>query len=277
MRLEEVGKRYGPRGGWVLRDVDLACRAGETVAVVGRNGSGKSTLLRLAAGLTRPTRGTVTGRPRVVGYVPDRFPPEGRMSATAYLTHLGRVRGLGTARSAVRAGELLDRLALFGGRDAPLATLSKGNAQKVAVAQALLVPPGLLVLDEPWSGLDASAHEVLAELLAEVAASGGTVLFTDHRESVARTHATRSLRVADGRVTPYGQSGTAGLVDVVLVWRGPGPRPADGPWQAAPGVRAGAGPDGELALRVPRQDTDALLLAALREGWSVARVTEAAR
>ncbi len=63
MRLEGVGKRYGLRGGWVLRGVDVACRAGETVAVVGRNGSGKSTLLRLAAGLTRPTRGTVTGRP----------------------------------------------------------------------------------------------------------------------------------------------------------------------------------------------------------------------
>ncbi|MGW9290902.1 ATP-binding cassette domain-containing protein [Streptomyces albidoflavus] len=69
MRWEEVGKRYGMRGGWVLRDVDAECRAGEVVAVVGRNGSGKSTLLRLAAGLTRPSRGTVTGRPRVVGYV----------------------------------------------------------------------------------------------------------------------------------------------------------------------------------------------------------------
>ncbi|MFB8418585.1 ATP-binding cassette domain-containing protein [Streptomyces albidoflavus] len=273
MRMEEVGKRYGLRGGWVLRGVDLACRAGEAVAVVGRNGSGKSTLLRLAAGLTRPTRGTVTGRPRVVGYVPDRFPPAGRMSATAYLTHLGRVRGLGTARSAARAGELLDRLALAGGRDAPLATLSKGNAQKVAVAQALLVPPGLLVLDEPWSGLDASAHEVLAGLLAEVTASGGTVLFTDHREAVARTHATRSLHVADGRVTPYGESGPSDLVDVVLAWRGSGPRPP----AALPGVRAEPGPDGTVALRVPRQDTDALLLAALREGWSVARVTEYAR
>ncbi|MBZ2407949.1 ATP-binding cassette domain-containing protein [Streptomyces albidoflavus] len=273
MRWEEVGKRYGLRGGWVLRDVDAECRAGEVVAVVGRNGSGKSTLLRLAAGLTRPSRGTVTGRPRVVGYVPDRFPPAGRMSATAYLTHLGRVRGLGTARSVARAGELLDRLALSGGREAPLATLSKGNAQKVAVAQALLVPPGLLVLDEPWSGLDASAHEVLAGLLAEVAASGGTVLFTDHRESVARTHANRSLHVADGRVTPYGESGPRDLVDIVLAWRGSGPRPS----AALPGVRAEPGPDGQLALRVPRQDTDALLLAALREGWSVARVTEAAR
>lgn len=81
------------------------------------------------------------------------------------------------------------------------------------------------MLDEPWSGLDASAHEVLAGLLAEVAASGGTVLFTDHRESVARTHATRSLHVADGRVTPYGESRPRDLVDVLLAWRGSGPRP----------------------------------------------------
>jgi ABC-type multidrug transport system ATPase subunit len=62
--------------------------------------------------------------------------------------------------------------------------LSKGNAQKVAIAQALLSPPGLLVLDEPWSGLDAAAHTTLRELIGEVAAAGGAVVLTDHRETV---------------------------------------------------------------------------------------------
>ena len=74
IRLAEVRKRYG-WGRWVLHDVDLEIRAGQVVSIHGANGSGKSTLLRLLIGLTRPTSGTVSGLPAVIGYVPDRFPP----------------------------------------------------------------------------------------------------------------------------------------------------------------------------------------------------------
>lgn len=199
LRLKRVGKRYG-RGHWVLDDVSVAAPGGAVVAFQGGNGSGKSTLLRIMSGVSRPTTGTVTGRPRVVGYVPDRFTPNGRLSSMACLTHLGRVRGLTTGTAAARGRELLARLALAGGPEAPLRTLSKGNVQKVALAQALLVPPDLLVLDEPWSGLDASVHGVLAEIITEVAARGGAVVFTDHRESVTNAYATHTYLVHDGRV-----------------------------------------------------------------------------
>ncbi|SER97060.1 ABC transporter [Streptomyces qinglanensis] len=114
MHLHAVSKRYG-RGGWLLRHVEVAVPAGEIAAFTGGNGSGKSTLLRIAVGLSRPTRGRVVARPAVVGYVPDRFSPGERMSAAAYLTHLGRVRGLSTRAAAARADELLERLALVGG------------------------------------------------------------------------------------------------------------------------------------------------------------------
>src|SRR5258708_6893806 len=77
------------------------------------------------------------------------------------------------------------------GPETALRELSKGNAQKVAVAQALLVRPELLILDEPWSGLDASAHAVLSELIAEVAGQGGAVVFTDHPEAVTRAVASQ--------------------------------------------------------------------------------------
>jgi ABC-type multidrug transport system ATPase subunit len=152
LRLKAVSKRYF-HGRWVLQDVDLEIPAGEVAAIAGANGSGKSTLLRLLVGLSRPTRGTVTGQPEVIGYVPDRFPSNERLSAMEYLTHLGRIRGLSTSVAAARGDQLLDRLALAGGKHSPLRTLSKGNAQKVALAQALLVAPQLLVLDEPWSGI----------------------------------------------------------------------------------------------------------------------------
>lgn len=276
LRLQAVSKRYG-RGDWILRDVDVEAPAGEVVAFAGGNGSGKSTLLRIAVGLSRPTAGRVAARPPVVGYVPDRFSPNERMSAVAYLTHMGRVRGLTTSVASSRAHRLLDRLALVGGKQAPLRSLSKGNAQKVALAQALLVEPGLLVLDEPWSGLDADAHGVLAEIMTEVAGAGGTVLFTDHRESVTRARATRTYLVSKGRVVlgvPEPRpSSYRPSSDVVLTRSSRGPVPSDLAWEELDGVLAVSRDVSGVRLRVTRETTDALLYTALQHGWSVERVT----
>jgi ABC-type multidrug transport system ATPase subunit len=203
VELRGVAKWYR-RTRPILRDVHLTIRPGEVVAVLGGNGAGKSTLLRIAAGLSRPSAGRVTGSPRPIGYVPDRFAAHQQLSALGYLTHLGRIRGLGRHTARRRAGELLERLALVGGGGSALRTLSKGNTQKVALAQALLVPPRLLVLDEPWAGLDTAAGRVLGELVAGVATAGGAVLFTEHRAEAVAATATVVLEIADGRIHPGG-------------------------------------------------------------------------
>ncbi|MFG2331731.1 ATP-binding cassette domain-containing protein [Streptomyces sp. NPDC048604] len=271
-----MGKRYG-RGDWILRDVEVEAPAGEVVAFAGGNGSGKSTLLRIAVGLSRPTLGRVAERPPVVGYVPDRFSPNERMSALAYLTHMGRVRGLTTSAASSRAHRLLDRLALVGGKQAPLRSLSKGNAQKVALAQALLVEPGLLVLDEPWSGLDADAHDVLAEIMTEVAGAGGTVVFTDHRESVTRARATRTYTVSRGRVALGGPERRTTEFryssDVVLTVPSSGRVPLDLVWEQQDGVLEVSREVSGVRVRVSREAVDALLSTALQHGWSVEQVT----
>ncbi|MER6362384.1 ABC transporter ATP-binding protein [Kitasatospora sp. NPDC001527] len=281
MHCEAVGKRYG-RGPWILREVDLSLAPGDVLAVLGANGSGKSTLLRILAGLTRPTTGRLTGpattRRAAVGYVPDRFTAHPRLTAAGYLTHLGRIRGLPTATARHRAGQLLDRLALVGGPDTALRTLSKGNAQKIALAQALLVPPDLLVLDEPWSGLDAAAHAVLAELITETAADGGAVVFTDHREAVAGAHATTTRAIADGRLTRHADPAPGpGAPPAEIVLRETGQGPSSGPdWQTLPGVLALTRRGPELHLRVDRTHADAVLLTALNHHWSVHAVTRPA-
>ncbi len=253
--------------------------AGDVVAVLGSNGSGKSTLLKILVGLSRPTSGTVSGRPSTIGYVPDRFTAHERMSAISYLTHLGRIRGL--SASAARAGgaALLDRLALVGGPDTSLRTLSKGNAQKVALAQALLVRPDLLVLDEPWSGLDASAHGVLGELIGEVAAQGGAVVFTDHREAITETHAGGAYTITDGRVTRRGgpqSEGPASVLELVLTLPPTGAVPDEVDWPALPGVLDAARRGQRIVLRVTRAHSDAVLTTALRHRWSVDSVAGAA-
>ncbi|NKQ53342.1 ABC transporter ATP-binding protein [Amycolatopsis sp. K13G38] len=256
LRLVGVGKRYG-RGKPVLSGLELEIEPGLVLGVVGTNGSGKSTLLRIVAGISRPSAGKVDGRP-TIGYMPDRFPAATRMSAIGYLEHLGRVRGMSNVDS--RAGELLERLALAGGPAAPIRSLSKGNAQKVGLAQALLAEPELLVLDEPWSGLDPAAHGVLAELIAETRERGASVVFSEHRTPRASAHASRVLLLSEGKLRPA----DGGHVRVVL--RGAGD------WNAEPDVLKVRRDGDLLELVVPPGRSDAVLSTALRRGFSVVRV-----
>jgi ABC-2 type transport system ATP-binding protein len=179
VRLDAVGKKYGPRAPWVVRDVSAQVPAGRLIRLEGRNGSGKSTLLKVIAGVCLPSAGRVRDRPHV-GYVPERFPAALPFSAREYLLHMARVHGLPAGPAGARVDEWLERLGAAPYAQAPMRSLSKGMCQKVAVAQALLSGAGLLVLDEAWTGLDAAARQTLESAAISWAAAGGRVLFVDH-------------------------------------------------------------------------------------------------
>ncbi len=179
MRLEAVGKRYGLRQPWVVRNVSQQVAVGRLIRLEGPNGSGKSTLLRIMAGALVPSTGRVSGRPRA-GYVPERFPGGLAFSAHEYLRHMACIHGLSGPGQAAAVAEWLERLGAAEYAAAPLRTLSKGMCQKVAIAQALLARPGLLVLDEAWTGLDQAARGALDAAVGERLTEGGTVLFVDH-------------------------------------------------------------------------------------------------
>jgi ABC-2 type transport system ATP-binding protein len=197
VRFDQVSFRYARRAGWALRAVDATVEPGQTIVVLGRNGAGKSTLLQLAAGVLRPTSGTVTGRPPVVGWVPERFPADQPFTAGEYLRRMAEVRGL---RDPAVVDRWTERLLLTEHTGTRLPELSKGTAQKVGLAQALLAPPGLLVLDEPWEGLDSAARTLIPEIVAEVTAAGGAVLVSDHRDEIAGLPGAVHWTVADGEV-----------------------------------------------------------------------------
>ena len=198
MRLTAVSKRYG-RGPLVLVDIDLDLQPGEVVGLTGPNGSGKSTLLGLLAGLLHPSSGQIANRPRVVGYLPERFAAPFRLSAVDYLTHSGRIRGLTTAAARHRATVLLDQFGTIGPLDGPMSLLSKGNRQRVGLAQTVLVPPDLLLLDEPLTGVDALGSAEVSSVIARVSESGGTVVI-GRPENRSPWRESRSLRVSEGRV-----------------------------------------------------------------------------
>jgi ABC-2 type transport system ATP-binding protein len=200
MRLDAVGKRYGLRQPWVVRDVSQAVAAGRLIRVEGPNGSGKSTLLRVLAGVATPSAGRVTGRPRT-GYVPERFPGGLAFSAREYLGHMSRIHGLTGPAAAAAVAEWLERLGATEYAGSPLRTLSKGMCQKVAIAQALLASPGLLVLDEAWTGLDQASRGTLDAAVTERLAAGARVLFVDHDAARLAGRVDERWRLAGGTMT----------------------------------------------------------------------------
>ncbi|GAA2757012.1 ATP-binding cassette domain-containing protein [Actinopolymorpha rutila] len=200
MRLVDVHARYSAGDDWVLRGVEAELRPGDTIVVTGHNGAGKSTLLRALAGLTPIGRGRVLDRPAVVGWLPDRFPTDQRFTAAGYLRAMGQVRGLARADADAVVARLAERLQLTPYLPVPLVELSQGTGRKVGLVQALLTRPGLLVLDEPWEGLDAPSQAELPALVGEVTEAGGICVITDHRGRSADLGPTRRWSVRDGRV-----------------------------------------------------------------------------
>jgi ABC-type multidrug transport system ATPase subunit len=176
VQLEQVAFRYRRRAPWVLRDVTLTVPRGRVIEVNGANGAGKSTLLRLLAGVLPPVHGQVTGRPARVGYAPERFPAAQPFTARGYLAHMARIRGVPASRAETWA----ERLGLAGLLDTRLPDLSKGSAHKTGLVQALLASPELLVLDEPFAGLDAETRTALPSLLSDLAREGTSVVVSDH-------------------------------------------------------------------------------------------------
>lgn len=161
--IENVTKRYGRVA--AVQDVTLHVARGEVLGLLGPNGSGKTTLLRLLTGYLSPTAGRllVAGYDTVrqpmearrqVGYVPEALPLYPHMRVYEFLTFMGRLRGLSPAVVGTAIEEVSARVHLQDVFRAPIHTLSRGYRQRVAIAQALVHTPDILILDEPTNGLD---------------------------------------------------------------------------------------------------------------------------
>lgn len=204
LRLDGLTKYYGHSPAVV--DVSLELRPGEVCGYLGPNGAGKTTTLRVLMGFLRATAGAaeVFGldawreAPRIhqrVGYVAGEVALYEQMTGGELLAYLARLRG-GVDRTVV-AG-LADRLAADLTR--PIRALSKGNRQKIAILQALMHRPQLLILDEPTSGLDPLVQQQVHQLLREHAASGGSVLLSSHALSEVQLVADRVAIIRAGRL-----------------------------------------------------------------------------
>ncbi|MFI6225751.1 ABC transporter ATP-binding protein [Micromonospora echinospora] len=210
LHLEAVNRDFGDRR--VLRDVTFDVAPGRLTGFVGANGAGKTTTMRIILGALAADSGTVTwgGAPltrdvrRRFGYMPEERGLYPKMSVREQLVYLGRLHGLGADAVARNVDALLDRLGLGERADDKLEKLSLGNQQRAQIAAALVHEPELLVLDEPFSGLDPLAVDTVLTVLREYTERGVAVLFSSHQLEVVERLCDDLVIIADGVVRAAG-------------------------------------------------------------------------
>ena len=209
--VDRVTKRFS--GHTAVHQLSLDVPAGGIFGLLGPNGAGKSTTIRLIMGILQPDEGRVTlfgsdrGSRRLserIGYLPEERGLYKKMQVLEHLAFLGEVKGMPRAEARKRALAWLERLGIGAWAQKKVEDLSKGMQQKVQFAGALLHDPELLILDEPFSGLDPVNAQVMKDIVVELARSGRTVLFSTHVMEQAERMCDRIAIIARGEVVVGG-------------------------------------------------------------------------
>jgi ABC-2 type transport system ATP-binding protein len=208
MGLRATGLRKAFGDLVALDGLDLDVPRGEMVGFVGSNGAGKTTTMRIVLGVLEPDAGTVEldGRPldaaarARIGYMPEERGLYPKMKAAEQLEHLCRLHGLDRDHARENVARWLERLGVGERRDELVGNLSLGNQQRVQLAAALAHDPDLLVLDEPFSGLDPVAVQVMSEVLRERSRAGVPVVFSSHQLDLVDELCDRVAIVSRGRI-----------------------------------------------------------------------------
>lgn len=230
--LPRVAAPLSLRGVWkiyaattALRDVSITASPGRTLALLGPNGAGKSTVLRIASGLIRPTRGTVDvagehpahdGVRRLIGFAGHRTFLYGALTAEENLRFYADLYRVPPER----VDAALDRFALNAVRRRRAGELSRGLTQRLSLARALLHEPPLVLLDEPFTGLDAPTAEGLAVAIARLREEGRTVVLATHEWESAREVADDAVVLVGGRVAHRAPADALERTDLPALYAG---------------------------------------------------------
>jgi len=212
LAVDRLTKRYGALVG--IQDLSFEVRPGEVLGLLGPNGSGKSTTVKILTGLLRPTTGTVRLEGEdvlanvqrykaMLGYVPEEPHLYSYLTGPEYLQFVGRLRQLPEARLNDKIDRFLQLLGIYDDRYQTLASYSKGMRQKILIAAAVLHDPRIVVLDEPFSGLDVSAARVLKAFVRELADAGKMVVFSSHVLEVVEQVCSRVVILKEGHVVGH--------------------------------------------------------------------------
>jgi ABC-2 type transport system ATP-binding protein len=205
LTLERVSKRFDQVV--AVNDLSFSVEPGTVFGFLGGNGAGKTTSLRMVLDIIRPTSGKIVvlgrapGRENApdIGFLPEERGLYRQMTAIDTITYFGRLKGMTTSDARREGSALLDRFGLSANVKTTVDKLSKGMAQKVQLATALVNRPRLLILDEPFSGLDPVNQGLLEDEIRRISAAGSTVVFSTHVMQHAERLCDRLLLLARGR------------------------------------------------------------------------------
>ncbi|GAA1971350.1 ABC transporter ATP-binding protein [Amycolatopsis minnesotensis] len=272
LEIDRISKRYGRLA--ALDAVSFEVRPGELFGFVGSNGAGKTTTMRIALGVLAADSGEVRfgGAPVThetrtrIGYMPEERGLYPKMKVLDQLVYLAELHGLTNTQAHQAAESWIGRLGLSARRKDEVQKLSLGNQQRVQLAAALVHDPAVLVLDEPFSGLDPIAVDVMSEVLREKAAAGVPVIFSSHQLDLVERLCDRVGIIRSGRMVANGTVGELTTsAGAQLVVTAPG---AATDWTpAVAGTRVAERRGGTLVLDLePGADDQAVLAAALATG-----------
>lgn len=272
LEIDALAKRYGDTV--ALDGVSFDVRPGEIFGFVGSNGAGKTTTMRIALGVLAADAGEVRidGRPvdlqvrRTIGYMPEERGLYPKMKVGEQLGYLAELHGVGRADARRAVERWAGRLGITERLASTVDALSLGNQQRVQLAAALVHDPAVLVLDEPFSGLDPVAVDVMSEVLREKARSGVPVLFSSHQLDLVQRLCDRVGIIAAGRMRTVGTvAEVRGTGTVRLEVHAPA---ASAGWaDGLPGVTVAETGDGRTVLLLDeRADDQQVLAAALATG-----------
>ena len=278
-RLRVVGlrKRYGDIV--ALDEVELLVNAGEMVGFLGPNGAGKSTTMRSILGLVAIDDGSIhyNGQPmgeqarRHVRYMPQERGLYLRMKVHEHIAYFGRLAGLDASVADERADQWVDRVGLSDRRDDLIQELSVGNQQRVQLAVSLVHEPDLLVLDEPFAGLDPVAVATMIEVMNDQVANGVSVVFSSHQLDLVQDLTERVTIIAEGRTRASGHVAELRNASprriLEINWAGESPTWMPEASVALPGVQ------GSSRYEVPAETDSASLIAEAARAGSIASVS----
>lgn len=278
LRIDGLTRRFGEAV--AVDDVSFDVAAGHLVGFVGGNGAGKTTTMRMIMGVLAPSAGEVSwdGTPvtasdrREFGYMPEERGLYPKQPVIEQLVYLARLHGVSARDAHRRADELLDRFQLGERAKDKLESLSLGNQQRVQIMAAVIAQPKLLVLDEPFSGLDPGAVDDMVALLREFTAVGVPVLFSSHQLDLVERLCDRIVILSHGRLVANGQAHElrrSGPIRHRLVTGSDAGWVRDLGWLDAIDVAGGTA----IVQLASESDTDRLLAEAMRRG-SVRELTE---
>lgn len=205
LSMKNVVKKYGDFT--AVDNVSLEIPKGSIYGFLGPNGAGKTTTIRMILEILKPSSGelSILGHPSAldvrdrIGYLPEEKGLYKKMKIWAVIAYFGTLKGLSRAQAKIRAFELLERYGLKDFAESKVDELSKGMGQKVQVLSAVVHEPELVILDEPFSGLDPVNQEVLEELINDMSKNGQTVIFSTHVMQHAERLCDHILLIAKGR------------------------------------------------------------------------------